>query len=172
MSFFNKIFGFGSHNDVNELVFPKNHNPKTWPAMFTALVIAESTSTPPSHEDVKGVIEDLFPSLLSTEISDIFNSVLAMHNYAKNQESEWKIIWANFLGLLKDMMLSDNFTNVRSVASVAFKFKMLVGMEEMAESYVYWLSKMEDYMQISKSDFKLILEEEKENTGYNDYNQN
>ena len=61
---------------------------------------------------------------------------------------------------------------VRSVASVAFKFKMLVGMEEMAESYVYWLSKMEDYMQISKSDFKLILEEEKENTGYNDYNQN
>ena len=52
MSFFNKIFGFVS----NELVFPKKHNPKTWHDMFTAIVIAESTSTPPSHEYLKGVI--------------------------------------------------------------------------------------------------------------------
>ena len=45
-------------------------------------------------------------------------------------------------------------------------------MEEKAENFIYRISQSEKYFKISKTDFVEIMEEERENTGYNEFKKN
>jgi hypothetical protein len=134
--------------------------------------LTEATGEAPSLDEVKGLLESSFPNFPQSELSNVHSMVVTLHEKSGNCITEWDKIWDNFSSQLKTFKLSETFSLVREVASAAFFLKMEEGMEEVAENYVYRMSKFEKYLQISKSDFIAILEEEKENTGYNEFENN
>jgi hypothetical protein len=159
-------------DENNSNVSSNSDSPEHWSAKFLILVITEASGQTPSLEQVKGVLENTYPKLSASEISSIHLSVLALCKNSANSKAEWDKIWDNFSIQLKTFKLSETFSAVREIASNAFHLKMEEGMEEVAQKFVYRMSQFEKYLQISKTDYLAILEEEKENTGYNAFKKN
>jgi hypothetical protein len=60
---------------------------------------------------------------------------------------------------------------MKEIAHIYWLFKMEESMNKVIENFTYRMSQYEQYLQISKSDYRSILEEAKEITGYNQLNE-
>ena len=162
-----KLFGGGNQTNSNST--SNQDDAITWPAKFLLLSITETSGEAPSLEDIKEVLQNTFQNFTQSKISEIHVSIMALHKKSNNTKNEWDKIWDDFSSQLKTFKLSETFSSVQLIASNAFNLKMAEGMEDVAQNYVYRMSQFEKYLQISKSDYLAIIEEEKENTGYNAY---
>ena len=78
---------------------------------------------------------------------------------------------ANTLALVKYKLANSvTFEVVRNVANTAFLIKMVEEMDEISENYNYRFgANLERHTSLCKEDIMSIMEEEKENSGYNAY---
>jgi hypothetical protein len=166
MGFFSSLFGGGG---TNRQAYAKNDNAETWPAKFMLMAITEASEEAPDRIQAVEVIQSAFPEFPNSEFDKTFSAVCDMHECSSGSSEEWDKIWDNFSSQMSSMALSDTFSIVRQMAAAAFILKMEPEMEVVAETYVYRMSTSEKYLNIGKSDYLQILEEEKENTGYNQF---
>ena len=173
MSFFKNLFGMDteSNNDNNNLS-TKIDSPEVWTAKFFLMAITETSDEEPSIEDVEEILINTFPTFPQNELQSVYSSITAMHKNSSNLKSEWDKIWDIFSSQHDFFQLSESFSVCRDLATIAFNLKMADNMENIAENFIYRISQSEKYFKISKSDFVEIMEEERENTGYNEYKRN
>lgn len=167
MNFFKKLFGMNTEFNNNFSV--KFDSPEVWTTKFFLMVITETTSEVPSMDDIKEIVTNTFPNFPPNELPSVYSSIISMQKNSSNLKQEWDKIWEIFSSQHNFFKLSESFAVCRKLASIAFNLKMADNMEEIAENLIYRISQSEKYFKISKSDFVEILEEEKENTGYNDF---
>ena len=166
MGFFSSLFWGGSSAPS----YAKDDSADIWPAKFLTIVITETGNEAPLLQQVKEIIGALYPDLPETDLLAITTSVGEMNYLVSSSKTDWDAVWDDFSAQLRNYKNSESFTIVRKVAQIAFLLKMEEGMREVAQTYVSRIgSHVEKYTLVSKSDFIAIMEEEKENTGYNDY---
>lgn len=164
MGFFDKLFGGSDNTETNK------DTAAIWPAKFLTISIAETVNEAPGKDVVKEIIDDLYTDLTENDVLTITESVSQIMEQIKCSEVDWDTVWDNFCAQLQDYKNSESFDIVKRLGNTACLLKMQENMQEIAENYVYRMgSHFERYTTISKSDFMIIMEEEKENTGYNDF---
>ncbi len=167
MGFFSSLFGGGSDNSP---AYSKNDSAQVWPAKFLAMAITEVGKETVDANELRNVIGPLFPYLTDEDYSNVAESVADMNDLVLRSSTEWDDLWDNFCSQLSDYKNSESFEIVRIVSNTSFSIKMVEEMEEVAENFVYRFAKhLEKYTMVSKADLIAIMEEEKENSGYNNY---
>ena len=176
MSFLKKLFGFSdtknklfSVTDDKTLAFEKNDTAETMPVKFMLMVLTEVSGESPKFDDVNGVIESSYPEYPKSEALRLMMQIMAMHTIAGTSSEKWKSIYENFISQLKHLNYDNQQNVLRNFASGCFFLKMEAGMVKVAETYVYRMSLIDGFITISKQEYIQILEEEKENSGYNEY---
>ena len=99
----------------------------------------------------------------------MYTDLISLSQEIDDGTYDWDAAWHEFHSQLQSYSLTDNFDIARETVRVMFGLKMSEDSETLAENYVYRMARMEDYLQIAKSDFRMILKEESENTGYDEY---
>ena len=168
VGFFDKLFGKSenSSSTANSM----NDRADVWPAKFLTIAISETVNEAPGIDVVKEIIDDVYPTLSQSDVESITKSVCEMTSLVQSSDSDWDSIWDAFSTQLSAFNNSESFEIVKRVANTAFLLKMQENMQDIAENYTYRIgSHLEKYSSVSKSDFIAIMEEEKENTGYNEY---
>ena len=176
MSFLKNLFGSNEPKndpfavkDDKTLAFEKNDTAVTMPVKFLLMVLTEASGESPKINDVNGVIESTYPECPKSEALMLTVRIIAMNNIAGASSEKWKSIYENFFSQLKQLNNDSQRNVLRNFASACFFLKMEAGMENVAEKYVYRMSLIDSFITISKQEYIQILEEEKENTGYNEY---
>jgi hypothetical protein len=168
MNFFKKLFGkeTESNTDASSV---KIDNPEVWVFKFMLLVTTETTGEVLSLNELKSELDNFtgFRNDLENELSNIHAFITEQHKKSIGNIDEWDLIWDTFLIQLKSFKFSETFTAVRDVVHILFLFKMDPFTNLVSENYAYRMGQFEKYMKISKSDLLEIIEEEKENSGYN-----
>lgn len=179
MNFFKSLFGIKEKNSNpfavksdNTLAFEKTDAPHVFPAKLMLMVLTETGSESPKIDDINEILRTSFPECPQSEAFMLAVKLMAMHNVAGGSSQKWGDIFDNFLSQLQEYDLTTQKKIATETAATIFILKMQEGMENVAENYVYRLSKLEKYLSISKSEYIQILEDEKENTGYNEYKNN
>ena len=162
MGFFSKLFG--GENKSNSNTSGQVGSPATWSARFMLLSLAQTSSEDPTLEETRGILEN-FPNCPSSELNSIYTYVVNAHKKAGHSDGEWDRIWEEFSAQLKTFKLSETFTAMKEVANVYWLLKKEESMEDVVEIFTYRMAQCEKYLQISKSDYRAILEEAKENIG-------
>lgn len=177
MSFLKNLFGSNETKndpfavkDDKTLAFEKYDTAETIPVKFMLMVLTEVSGESPKIDDVNGVIESSYPECPKSEAFMLTVRIIAMHKIADSSSEKWKSIYENFFSQLKQLNNDNQRDVLRNIASACFILKMEAGMENVAEKYVYRMSLIDNFITISKQEYIQILEEEKENTGYNEYN--
>lgn len=170
MNFFKKIFGKETESNTNASSV-KIDSPDIWVFKFMLLAITETTGELLSLNDLKSEIDNfpLFSNNLENELSNIHAFITEQHEKSIGNIDEWNLIWDTFLIQLKSYKFSETFSAIRDVVHILFLFKMDPFTNLVSENYAYRMGQFEKYMIITKSDLLEIIEEEKENTGYNDF---
>ncbi len=146
-------------------------SPIIWPAKFVLMVIAEENTEAPSEEETMGFLESAFPILSTSDFANLHVSVVRAHQTCSNSKEEWDKVWDTFLSQLQTFKISETFSVMKEIAQIYWLFKMEESMNEIMVNFTYRMSQYEQYLQISKSDYRSILEEAKEITGYNQFNE-
>jgi hypothetical protein len=146
-------------------------SPIIWPAKFVIMVIAEENTEAPSEEETMGFLESAFPNLSTSDFANLHSFVVKAHGTCSNSKEEWDKVWDTFLSQLQTFKISETFSAMKEIAHIYWLFKMEESMNEVMENFTYRMSQYEQYLQISKSDYRSILEEAKEITGYNQFNE-
>jgi len=167
MGLFNKLFG--GDNRSNSSNNEKGDSPAIWSAKFVLLAIAEESGEAPSEDETRGILESTFPHFPTSEFVHLHTSLVNAHRTCSNSKAEWDRVWDHFLSQLKTFKLSETFSVMKEVAHIYFLFKMEESLDDVVENFTYRMSQFEKYLQISKSDYLSILEDAKENTGYNNF---
>ena len=170
MNFLKKIFGINTETNNNFSV--KFDSPEVWTTKFFLMAITETTSEVASMDDIKEIVTNTFPNFPQNELPSVYSSIISMQKNSSNLKQEWDKIWEIFSSQHNFFQLSESFSVCRELASIAFNLKMADNMEEKAENFIYRISQSEKYFKISKTDFVEIMEEERENTGYNEFKKN
>ena len=167
MGIFSNLFG---SSESTSAAYSKNYNASIWPAKFLTMAITEVGGEPVTGEQLRDVIGDIYPNLQDEDYTTIAVSVSEMHNLVDKSKDTWDNLWDNFCSQLQNYKNSETFAVAKKVACTAFLIKMVEEMNEISNNYTYRIGKdLERNLNLSKHDFINILNEEKENSGYNSY---
>ena len=167
MGFFSKLFG---GDDSSSPAYTKADSADIWPAKFLTIAITEVQNEAANSQQLKEVIGEIYPHLSDENYTSIADSVMDMNNLVVDSKDTWDNLWDNFCSQLSDYKNSESFEVVRNVSNTAFLIKMIEEMDEISENYNYRFgANLEQHTSLCKEDIISIMEEEKENSGYNAY---
>jgi|GEM_PF-2602063 hypothetical protein len=169
MGIFDKLFKSNSQNNIPKL------QADTWAGLYVILSFTEAANEPPKPEDVEEVLNSLFENEFDLRNMD-FKQIIQISNQifgkTNNSTEKWNAEWEALYTQLGDFKNSETYRVANNLARIAFKLKMLEGMENIAENFVYRLSNSEKFFLMPKQDFMYVLKDAAEDTGYNDFAEN